>query len=164
MALHSAITGADNHEPKGVESASADTVYVANGSGSGTWEKISSDSIDSSTLPNLNRRYFYATIADVSNIGDFVLIPIPFNCTIVSLRYTLANAITLANSVVTVTNAGGAIIGTQTIAFSGSAEGTTFNHTPVSNLTQTSQNYIKIATDGGSTTVARLFIVLTVTI
>lgn len=35
--LHSTITGADNHEPKGVESATSGTVYVANGSGSGSW-------------------------------------------------------------------------------------------------------------------------------
>lgn len=35
--LHSTITGADNHEPKGVESATSGRVYVANGSGSGSW-------------------------------------------------------------------------------------------------------------------------------
>ena len=35
--LHSTLSGADLHEPKGIESASAGTVYVANGSGSGNW-------------------------------------------------------------------------------------------------------------------------------
>lgn len=35
--LHSTLTGADLHEPKGVESAPAGTVYVANGTGSGSW-------------------------------------------------------------------------------------------------------------------------------
>ena len=34
---HSALTGAELHEPKGAAAASANTVYVANGSGSGAW-------------------------------------------------------------------------------------------------------------------------------
>lgn len=37
MAEHSTLTGANLHEPKGVENASAGQVYVANGAGSGTW-------------------------------------------------------------------------------------------------------------------------------
>lgn len=34
---HNILTGADLHEPKGISGASANTVYVANGAGSGTW-------------------------------------------------------------------------------------------------------------------------------
>ena len=34
---HSALTGSDLHEPKGASGASADTVYVADGAGSGAW-------------------------------------------------------------------------------------------------------------------------------
>ena len=34
---HSALTGAELHEPKGAAAATANTVYVANGSGSGAW-------------------------------------------------------------------------------------------------------------------------------
>lgn len=37
---HSALTGAELHEPKGVAAASANTVYVANGSGSGAWTTL----------------------------------------------------------------------------------------------------------------------------
>ena len=39
---HSTLTGADLHEPKGVAAAAANTIYVANGSGSGTWTTLSS--------------------------------------------------------------------------------------------------------------------------
>lgn len=39
---HSTLTGADLHEPKGISSATSGTVYVANGSGSGTWSSASS--------------------------------------------------------------------------------------------------------------------------
>ena len=35
--LHRNLTGADLHEPKGIETAAAGEVYVADGSGSGTW-------------------------------------------------------------------------------------------------------------------------------
>lgn len=38
--LHSALTSGDLHEPKGIASASANQVYVANGAGSGTWDSI----------------------------------------------------------------------------------------------------------------------------
>jgi len=46
MATHASLTGAELHEPKGVESATAGEVYVANGSGSGVW-----DLIDYRTVP-----------------------------------------------------------------------------------------------------------------
>lgn len=38
--LHANLTGADLHEPKGVASATANTVYKANGSGTGSWVKL----------------------------------------------------------------------------------------------------------------------------
>lgn len=39
---HSTLTGADLHEPKGVASAASNTVYVANGAGSGNWSSAAS--------------------------------------------------------------------------------------------------------------------------
>jgi len=38
--VHNTLTGSENHEPKGAESASANEVYVANGSGSGAWTAV----------------------------------------------------------------------------------------------------------------------------
>lgn len=40
MPAHRNLTGADLHEPKGVATAAAGTVYVANGAGSGSWQPI----------------------------------------------------------------------------------------------------------------------------
>lgn len=37
---HSTLTGANSHEPKGVESATNEDVYVADGLGSGNWKEI----------------------------------------------------------------------------------------------------------------------------
>lgn len=39
--LHSSLTGSELHEPKGADTASANTVYFADGSGSGSWSSIS---------------------------------------------------------------------------------------------------------------------------
>jgi len=39
MPAHSSLTGADLHEPKGAASATSGQVYVADGAGSGTWQK-----------------------------------------------------------------------------------------------------------------------------
>ena len=37
MSLHKDLTGADLHEPKGIDSAASGDVYVADGAGSGVW-------------------------------------------------------------------------------------------------------------------------------
>lgn len=42
---HSALTGAEQHEPKGVDSASVDTQYISGGAGSGTWKKAEADNV-----------------------------------------------------------------------------------------------------------------------
>lgn len=41
---HSTLTGSELHEPKGVDAAVAGTVYVANGSGSGSWSNVGTSS------------------------------------------------------------------------------------------------------------------------
>ena len=38
---HSTLAGSDLHEPKGIGSAAASTVYIANGAGSGSWGAVS---------------------------------------------------------------------------------------------------------------------------
>ena len=46
---HSALTGANLHEPKGADSASNNTVYVSDGAGSGAWQKAEVDDSTAST-------------------------------------------------------------------------------------------------------------------
>lgn len=41
---HAALTGAELHEPKGIATAATGTVYVANGSGSGSWANVGTSS------------------------------------------------------------------------------------------------------------------------
>lgn len=159
MAEHSTLTGADLHESKGVATAGNGTVYIADGVGSGTWAKIGPGSLASS-LPTPNRYSLTIVLADVST-ASFVLIPVPFNSTFVSAYCALSNAITVADSAVSFTKTGAVSFGSAlTVAFTGSGEGTTFTFTPTINTSVNAGQFIKIATDGASTTTASLSITL----
>lgn len=177
MALHKDLTGADLHEPKGVAAASSGQVYVANGSGSGVWIKGAAGNttiVDTSNRftgtdveAALNELYEGAELVlglftDVSNPST-VLVPIPYSTQIVSIDFILGGAITVANSTLTITRSDGASMGTQTIVQSGSAEGTTFTFVPAGNATFTypTHKYIKMVSDGASTTTQPLYFTVT---
>lgn len=170
--LHSTLTGVDNHEPKGVEAATSGQIYIANGSGSGVWSSPPASSVTVLDTANVftgtnvetvlyelyqTRHLIEGVFTDVSNV-ETLLLPIPFNCQVLQIKMILANSITVANSVVTVTRSDGAAMGTQTIAFTGSAEGTTFTFVPSGNDTFVGHNYIKLVSDGGATTTSKLYV------
>ncbi|MGD9682601.1 MAG: hypothetical protein AB7L70_19120 [Pyrinomonadaceae bacterium] len=160
MPAHSTLTGADLHEPKGQAAAAANTLYVANGSGSGTHKKITVDSLDLTAMESPNSVYIHAVLADVSAASS-ILVPAPGNCTFVSAVMVLGGAITVANSSVTFARNDAASFGSAvTVTYSASAEGTTFTFTPTTNQSITANGYVKITTDGGSTTTQPLYILL----
>lgn len=158
--LHSTITGADNHEPKGVESASSGQVYRANGSGSGTWSSVPAaevsvaDPYNVITASDVEAALY--ELYQVENLieGQFasaasaetILMPVPFSCKVVSITFILGGSITTGSPIITVTRSDGAAMGTQTIAFSGSAEGTGFTFVPSGNdvFTSPTHRYIKL--------------------
>lgn len=171
---HSLLTGAELHEPKGVDAATVGTAYIADGLGSGTWKLPEADEVTvndpqgvfsggdlETVLYELyqTRNLIEGQFTDVSSV-ETVLLPIPFSCEILSIKMVLANAITVADSIVTVTRSDGAAMGTQTVAFAGSAEGTSFTFTPIGNqlFTAGTHNYIKLVSDGASTTTAKMYI------
>lgn len=158
MPVHSSLTGSDLHEPKGISSASADTVYVADGAGSGTWEKITNDSLAGDTV---RLRHLSAVLPDVST-SSYILVPLPDECTVTSIVMILGNAITVANAAISVERGNGSSLGADTtILFSSSDEGDRYVFTPSSNNTFTGTgSYLKISTDGGSTTASPLYIVV----
>jgi D-alanyl-D-alanine carboxypeptidase len=152
---HKDLTGAALHESKGVSSASANNVYVANGSGSGTWEKIDKDAINTSSIKNLNKIYITYTIPDISTAGShFVVTPIAGD--IDKIYSTINNAITSVNCGLTF-EIGGTLVtnGAITIAYSGSAAGTIDNSTPSGANTLTAGQAIEIITNGASSTSCR---------
>lgn len=160
MPEHVNITDPNIHEIKGASTAAVNTVPVATGAGSHTWSKIGSSSIDTASIFNTNKFALSASFPDVST-ADTIIIPIPFACTLTRATTALSAAITIADSTLTLTNSTGpSTIGTITIAFTGSAEGTIDQLTPGANNSFTAGTYLKIATDGASTTTAKLFIFL----
>ena len=143
MPLHSALTGADLHEPKGVAAAAAGKVYLSNGLGSGSW-----------VVPP----YTLTTRLDDVSTASTVYIPIPFAGTVTKVVTVLEGSLTTANATVTVKNAAGSSMGTLTITQSGSAAGDIDTLTPVSNNTVTNDSRISVETDGASDTTRKLFV------
>jgi len=142
---HSSLTDPLIHEPKGVASASAGKVYVADGSGSGTW--TSKETLVGETLTGY---------IDNISASSTVYVPIPFAGTISKIVTVLEAAISSANATLTVKNAAAASMGTITVAQSGSAAGDVDTLAPSSNNTVAADSFITIASDGGSTNSATL--------
>tara|TARA_R110000782_G_scaffold237836_1_gene324304 strand:- start:589 stop:1059 length:471 start_codon:yes stop_codon:yes gene_type:complete len=142
---HSSLTDPLIHEPKGVASASAGKVYVADGSGSGTW--TSKETLVGETLTGY---------IDNISASSTVYVPIPFAGTISKVVTVLEAAISSANATLTVKNAAAASMGTITVAQSGSAAGDVDTLAPSSNNTVAADSFITIASDGGSTNSATL--------
>lgn len=159
MALHKDLTGAELHEPKGADSAAANTVYVFNGSGSGTAKKIGPDSLDLTSLSNPNDFYLTATLADISTSG-FTAIAVPEACQIISIIGILEGPITTADATISFHRVGVDSLGTpEVISFSGSAKGTFFNFIATNNRDLTPGQFIQISSDGASDGAQRLFLV-----
>lgn len=150
MPLHSALTGSDLHEPKGVAAAAVDRVYVSDGAGSGTWQKIESDQIDTASIFNTNKGCFYLNIPDVT-VADAFHIVFPFAATVTRVTSVIAGAIATADETLTISKLGVGNLGTITIANAGSAEGDVDSLTPAANNTFTANQVLKIASGGAST-------------
>lgn len=147
---HSALTDPYLHEPKGAATATSGQVYVANGSGSGTW----------TTKESLVELSLEGYIENVSSAST-VYVPIPFSGTVVKVVTVLEHSIGSADATITVSNAAAASMGTITVAFTGSAAGDVDTLVPSSNNTVTAESFITIATDGASVNTAALrFVVI----
>ena len=148
---HSALTGGDLHEPKGVAGQAAGKVYVSDGSNSGAW----------TAKETLAGEVISGYIDDVST-AEVVHVPMPFAGTISKIVTVLEGAITNANATVTVKNSSAASMGTITITQAGSAAGDVDTLSPSSNNTVTANSFITVETDGGSTTHRKLRFVVVV--
>ena len=144
---HSTLSDPFLHEPKGVASASSGDVYLANGSGSGTW--TSRQSMLTVQFPD---------ISSASNL----YVPIPYAGTITKIQSVLTAAISGGDAVFTVTNSSGSSMGTLTITQSGSAAGDVDILTPSSNNTVTAGTFIKIACAGAPSSHVETCIVICV--
>ena len=146
--VHSGLTAANLHEPKGVASATVDKVYVSNGAGSGAWQKIESDQIDTTSIKNCNKGSVTGFIPDTSSgtaDQNRLYIVMPFACTVVKIWSVINRSIATADNTLTCSNHAGSSMGTITQAFSGSAAGDVDSLTPASNNTFAAGERILIA-------------------
>jgi hypothetical protein len=149
---HANITGAELHEPKGVAGASANTVYVANGSGSGTWQQVTASQIDSTTINNLNKVVLNVHHDDLSASSSHYVVA-PIAGTITEIYSVIDSAIAHADTVLSFEIGGVAVTnGNITITQSGSAAGDVDSSTPTGNNTVSAGQAIEVISDGGTTT------------
>ena len=148
---HSTLTTTDLHEPKGVAAANADQIYIAGGSGSGTWTNAD------------NNIYLSVHEADVSTAGS-VWIPSPCTGTITKIHTIIDGAIATANAGITF-EIGGTLItsGAITIAFSGSAAGDVDSSSPSAARTLAIGDKLECITDGASTNTIKVTYMFTIT-
>lgn len=158
MTEHRLLTGASLHEPKGCETATSGQVYVANGTGGGTWtDKLSG-------IQNLN---IYATagrIPDISNPGDSFFHVMPFKAQLTKLYVAYGGTITTANSVLTLYKNGIAQTPTFSVPFAGSGAGVVWYSLVTPNLSVNENDVLEVRTDGGSSVTFPAYVTLRFTV
>lgn len=155
---HASLTDPLLHEVKGAAAATVSTVPVADGAGAAPFGLIPFAALGT-TIKGVGTYYTWTTMADVSAAAasNFVLVPVITAATLNSVLIILHNAITVADSTLTFTNSTGpATLGTKVITFTASAEGTQFTFTPGANNSFSASTYLKILTDGASTTTCQI--------
>lgn len=164
MVAHSTLTGADLHEPKGAAAASANTLYVFDGAGSGAAAKIGVDQINASSVKNVNKYKLLVELSPLNSTSTEAFVVFPEACTVTKITSVLAGAISGTDAVVTFTKNSVDSLGTLTVAQSGSAEGDVDSLTPVSNNTFTANQYLKLAVTTAATGAIPLYLVIDVTL
>lgn len=151
---HSALTGAELHEPKGAASAGAGTVYVADGAGSGTW----ADPL--SSVNNLNTFCMQGVIEDISTTNDKIYFVIPSDCNLTAIKTVLYGTITVGDAVISIYKNGVLQGQTLTISNAGSGAGVidTLDLSPVYSFVE--DDTLELRSDGGSTDVSKLAVTL----
>lgn len=165
---HRLLTGADLHEPKGAASAAAGNVYVADGAGSGAWDKLTVANVDVTaitngdivkvtggaavgvTLNNENQIVLNCYMADAANAEDAYVVS-PLAGTILNIWSTIYSTCD-ANTVITPSIGGVNITsGSLTITAAGSATGDVDSSTPSANNDISAGQALKFLSDGGAT-------------
>lgn len=152
--LHKDLTGAELHEPKGIETAASADVYVANGLGSGVWRNINADVV------GLNEYSLTETLNDISTVNNRVYFRVPIKSELIGLSAVLDGAIATADSVLSI-YINGILFGTSlTVPFATSGAGIASAVNIATTNTVLVGDVIEIRTNGGSDNVVRAFLQL----
>lgn len=146
---HKDLTGTQLHEPKGASTATAGSVYVANGSGSGAWSPLTG------TIYNVNR---FAVASTMTDIGDTksVYFNVPVKSTLVRLNALLYDTLAGAtNEVLTIYIDNVLFADSLTITNAGTAEGQKKSLLITTGNTVNAGSIIKVTSNGGPTNSSR---------
>lgn len=146
---HKDLSGLDLHEPKGIETATSGEVYVANGSGSGSWDN------PLSSVLNLNTFYRDTRIDDIGAAGGSSIIVIPSNCTLNKVRAVINDVISTTDCVISFYRAGVLLGQTLTIPVAGSASGVTYTLNLSPTYSFTTGQTLEVRSDGGPSNTPR---------
>jgi len=148
---HNALTGASLHEPKGVAAATVDTIYAADGAGSGTHRKVTANSMDKTDVKNVNLIYLEHKLLNVSAAkSEWMVCPLAGKIT--KIWCVIDGTIATADAVLTFEIGGVLITGsTITITASGSAAADVDSATPSALNVLTIGQPVEIITSGAST-------------
>ncbi len=143
-----------------------DVIVIQDSANTVTTRRVSASSVSTVTVAAMDDQKVYLTgrIADVSSAGQVYLVS-PIAGTVTQIRAVIAAAVTTADATLTGKIAGSAITGgTVTVAYSGSAPGSTFVDAGITaaNSVTAGQN-IEVETDGGSTTASECTVVIEIT-
>jgi hypothetical protein len=148
MTQHKDLTGADLHEPKGVTGAPSGSVYVSNGSGSGTWKKVGSTELDTANVPALNTRVQSVYHPNIRTANKAAYSNVQLPGTLIRVAGIIDGSPT-EDVTLTITKNGTVNVGSILIA-TGSAEGSQFTQNINPNVTFAQGDFIKVLATGGA--------------
>jgi hypothetical protein len=141
---HRSLTGDSLHEPKGIESASSGSVYVANGAGTGSW-------VDRfSGLFTANQLSVTGSIPDISTAGSSFFAAVPTKSQLTKVTVVLSGTIAGTNAVVTIRKNGVAQTPTITINTTGSGGGVSTVTTVSPPISLVEGDVLEFRSDGAS--------------
>lgn len=150
MTAHRDLTGADLHEPKGIELAQTSTVYVSDGLGTGGWKLIGTEEIDTEQVKNVNR---YKVVYRMDNIENASVHYLPITDDSILLRVTgvISGPLTGAPSNVELKNSGLLSMGIFNADYLDSTAGTMFTMFPTQNASFPDTSFLSLHCDGNGT-------------
>lgn len=158
MTIHSAMTGSQLHENKGVETANADEVATADGSGNTVWKKLTTDNF-SSTIGGLGKGIISAYLADIST-AQKLYIPVKDDIEVTDVVICVSAPITVANATITVKDSSGATMVAIPVDYTTAAAGDVDSNAVTVNNAVTGGDFFTVETDGGSTSTSPMNITI----
>lgn len=138
---HSNLAGIELHEPKGADAASANTVYVFDGSGSGN---------------SLPLEYSISGVIPDISTSSSILLPLPHAGRVSKVIVVLGGAITASDVIITVEDEGASTLGTLNVLEASSSEGDVYTLNLSDSVS--GDSYLKVSTNGASNGSVSLFV------